>query len=149
MWRYPDGTFKRNPPAKMTIGNVAGVKFNTLTVEEQDELGYNEAQPAHKKEPFTTYETEWVKDGFIYIENIVSETVDEVAKADFERRERIQEIEAELSMLDLYVPRSVEDQIDNEDCPVLLEHLTEWNQDRLSKKTELRTELSFLSDTDS
>jgi hypothetical protein len=54
--------------------------FADLTPAQRDELGYNEAMPL-KREPFTTYVTEWVKGGdLIYRETEVSAVVDEAAR---------------------------------------------------------------------
>lgn len=83
MWRYPDNTFKHSPPSTVEKSGYI-VKFNSLTREEKDALGYNEAVPL-KREPFTTYEMEWIKgDDLIYREEVVLSVVDEVARAESE-----------------------------------------------------------------
>jgi hypothetical protein len=54
--------------------------FADLTPAQRDELGYNEAVPL-KREPFTTYVTEWVKGGdLVYRETATSQDVDETAR---------------------------------------------------------------------
>ncbi|WP_285906770.1 tail fiber assembly protein [Pseudodesulfovibrio pelocollis] len=78
MYRYPDGTIKRRLPNKITDGDV--VRWSKdMTVEQLDALGYNEAIPI-QRQPFTTYTTEWVKDGLVYREQIVTAVVDEEAR---------------------------------------------------------------------
>lgn len=71
MIRNTSGLFTINPPATVTYNGYV-VPFTELTREEWDELGYNEAVPL-KREPFTTYETRWVKGGdLIYREEATS-----------------------------------------------------------------------------
>jgi hypothetical protein len=83
MYRYPDGTFKLNAPAKLAFAGFVR-KFADLTREQQDGIGYNEAVPA-TREPFTTCITEWTKGAdLIYREEITSAVVDEAAKAEYE-----------------------------------------------------------------
>lgn len=80
MWRYPDGTFKQRYPTTVTFGSSSGVRFFDLTRSQQDEIGYNEAIPL-AREPFSTYETQWVKGSdLIYREEEVSCVVDQEAK---------------------------------------------------------------------
>lgn len=124
----------------------SSVLLKTLGREAKDAIGYNEYFPAEKGAPFTTYETHLEKGSdFIVREIIDSKVVDEVAKTAHEKQVRISDIENELAELDAFVPRSVEDQIESPDCPVLLEHLTTWNQGRLARKQELRAELASLT----
>ena len=79
MWRYPDGTFCQNAPARVECDGYVH-KFGDLTTAERDGIGYNEAIPL-VREPYTTYETEWTKgDDLIYRETVVSAVVDEAAK---------------------------------------------------------------------
>lgn len=81
MFRHNNGQFRQTPPATVEHDGYRR-KFADLTREQWDELGYNEAVPV-KREPFTTYETRWVKgDDLIYREEIVGAVVDEVAKAE-------------------------------------------------------------------
>jgi hypothetical protein len=55
-------------------------KFEDLTPEQLDGIGYNKAVPLNR-EPFTTYETAWVKgDDLVYRETIIISTVDLEAK---------------------------------------------------------------------
>lgn len=76
MFRYPDGSYRVSAPAKVEFEGYIR-NFADLTRAEWDELGYNEAV-AVQREPFTTYETEWVKgDDFVYREIVVSSIVDE------------------------------------------------------------------------
>ncbi|ADU61362.1 MAG: phage tail assembly chaperone [Pseudodesulfovibrio sp.] len=78
MWRYPDGTFKRRLALKVAMaGAIHAAK--DLTREQLDTLGYNEAIPV-VREPYTTYETQWVKDGLVYLETVVTAVVDEAAR---------------------------------------------------------------------
>jgi hypothetical protein len=79
MWRYPDGTVRLRPPARVEYDGYIR-KFADLTPAQRDEIGYNEAVPI-KREPFTTYETEWVKgDDLVYRETAVTAVVDEAAR---------------------------------------------------------------------
>jgi len=79
MFRHSDGTFKINPPAKVEYKGFER-KFHSLSREQWDEIGYNEAILL-KREPFTTNRTQWVKgDDLIYREEIVETVVDEAAK---------------------------------------------------------------------
>lgn len=79
MWRYPDGeTFKKRLPNKITDGVV--VRWpKDLSIEQLDALGYNEAIPM-QREQFTTYTTQWVRDGLVYREQVVTAVVDEAAR---------------------------------------------------------------------
>ena len=79
MYRYPDGTFRQSPPARVEYDGYIR-NFADLTPEQRDELGYNEAVPL-KRAPFTTYETEWIKgEDLVYRETAVSAVVDEAAR---------------------------------------------------------------------
>ncbi|MDD3311305.1 tail fiber assembly protein [Pseudodesulfovibrio sp.] len=79
MFRYPDETFKTNPPAKAVLDGCWRT-FADLTREQWDGLGYNEAVPA-VREPYTTYETAWAKgEDLIYRETVVTAVVDEEAR---------------------------------------------------------------------
>lgn len=79
MYRYPDGTFRQTLPARVTDNGVVRMTRD-LTAGQLDELGYNEAVPV-RREPHTDYTTEWVKDGLVYREQIVTAVVDEAARA--------------------------------------------------------------------
>lgn len=79
MWRYNNGQFRQTPPATVKFDGYI-VPFADLTREQLDALGYNEAVPV-KREPFTSYETRWVKgDDLIYREEVVAITVDGAAQ---------------------------------------------------------------------
>lgn len=79
MWRYPDGTYKTNPPAHVALDGFRR-KFLDLTTEEQDSIGYNQAVPA-AREPYTAAVTTWEKgEDLIYREIVASATVDTAAK---------------------------------------------------------------------
>jgi hypothetical protein len=79
MFRYPDGTTRQTPPARVEYGGYIR-NFADLTPTQRDELGYNEAVPL-KREPFTTYTIEWVKGGdLIYRKTEISAVVDEAAR---------------------------------------------------------------------
>lgn len=79
MWKYPDGTMRLTPPARVELDGLIR-RFNDLTPEERDRLGFDEAVPV-RREPFTAYETRWVKGGdLIFREEIVSAVVDEAAR---------------------------------------------------------------------
>lgn len=81
MFRHPDGVFRVDYPARIVFDGVKR-KFNDLTAEQLDVVGYNEAMPI-ERERFTTYATQWVKgDDLILREVIVSAVVDEEAKAE-------------------------------------------------------------------
>lgn len=93
MWKYPDGTFRQNPPARVEHAGYIR-NFADLTRAERDGIGYNEAVPI-RREPFTAYETEWTKDAdLVYRETVISAVVDEAArdeaKADAIRSDRDQ-----------------------------------------------------------
>lgn len=91
MFRYSDGTYRQNPPAKVEHNGLIR-KFSDLSREQWDGLGYNEAVPIDR-EPFTTYETEWCKnDDLIFRENIITATVDEATKQDAVRKTKQREI---------------------------------------------------------
>lgn len=142
MFKYPDNTYKQKLPSFIEVG---GVKQNTAgwSASDWDVHGYNEAIPV-KREAFTTYTTEWQKDADLILREVVlSAVVDEVAKAAFEAAARKEEILAELSALDLYLPRAIEELIEGT-SPVLKEHLSSFNQDRFDTKQALRTELASL-----
>ncbi len=80
MFRYNNGQFKQTPPATVEYQGFMRT-FSDLTREQWDELGYNEAILA-KREPFTTYTTQWVKgNDLIYREEILTTTMDESAQA--------------------------------------------------------------------
>ncbi|XXJ19844.1 tail fiber assembly protein [Desulfovibrio caledoniensis] len=79
MWKYPDGTYRQNPPARVEYAGYIR-DFADLTRAERDELGYNEAMPL-KRDPFTVYETEWTKgEDLVYREVAVSAVVDGAAR---------------------------------------------------------------------
>ena len=81
MFRHNNGQFKVTPPATVVFNGFTR-NFSDLNREEWDEIGYNEAIQI-KREPFTTYETQWKKgDDLIYREEIVSMTTDEVAQVE-------------------------------------------------------------------
>lgn len=81
MFRYPDGTYRQNGPAKVELNGFRR-RFGDLTREEMDGLGYNEAVPL-AREPYTTYETTWEKgEDLIYREVVVGVVVDDVARAE-------------------------------------------------------------------
>jgi len=81
MYRYPDGTYRQSPPARVEYSGYVR-NFADLTPAERDELGYNEAVPL-KREPYTAYETEWVKGvDLIYREGVTSAVVDEAARGE-------------------------------------------------------------------
>ena len=83
MHRYPDGTFKRTPPARVEYQGYIR-RFADLTAEQRDEIGFNEAVPI-TREPFTTYETTWAKgEDLIYRETVTSAVVDETARFEAE-----------------------------------------------------------------
>jgi hypothetical protein len=76
MWRYRDNTFKQKLPRCIDLDGFSYATAD-LTREQWDTAGYNEAIPV-KREPFTSYETKWVKgDDLIYREEAVSATLDE------------------------------------------------------------------------
>lgn len=83
MFRYND-QLKQIAPAEVVYGGFRR-KFCDLSREQWDEIGWNEAIPL-KRDPFTLYETQWVKGGLIYREEIVTATVDEAAKAEHEAK---------------------------------------------------------------
>jgi soluble lytic murein transglycosylase-like protein len=58
-------------------------------------LGYYQAEPLTRV-AYTTYETEWVLDGLIYVETVVSETVDTDART----AAQVAGIDAALAALD-------------------------------------------------
>ena len=79
MWKYPDGTYKITPPARVELDGYV-YPFASLSTEQLDAAGYNEAVPL-TREPYTTHETEWAKgDDLIYREEIVTAVVDEAAR---------------------------------------------------------------------
>lgn len=81
MWKFPDGSFRVNPPKQIVVNDVVRT-FADLTREELDAQGYNEAVPL-RREPYTTYETQWERgEDLIYREAVVSEVVDEAAKSE-------------------------------------------------------------------
>lgn len=78
MWRHPDGTFRQTLPPKVTMaGAVHAAK--DLTADQLDGLGFNEAIPV-ARQPHTVYTTEWVKDGLVCRERIVTAVVDAGAR---------------------------------------------------------------------
>ena len=80
MFRYNSGQFRVIPPATVVMDGFRR-NFAELTREQQDALGYNEAVPV-RRDPFTTYRTQWVKgEDLIYREEVVTATVDEEARA--------------------------------------------------------------------
>jgi len=91
MFRYPDGTFKVSSPAKVEYQGY-NRRFHSLTREQWDEIGYNEATPV-KREPFTTSRTTWDKgEDLIYRETVVESVVDEAAKYENLKATRQREI---------------------------------------------------------
>ena len=81
MYRYPDGTYRQSPPARVEYNGYLR-NFADLTPAERDELGYNEAVQV-TREPYTAYETEWVKGvDLVYREAVVSQVVDEAARGE-------------------------------------------------------------------
>jgi hypothetical protein len=73
MWKYPDGTYKITPPARVD-------PFTSLSTQQLDAAGYNEAILL-RREPFTAYTTEWAKgEDLIYREEIITAVVDEAAR---------------------------------------------------------------------
>lgn len=91
MFRYPDGTFRQTPPARVEYDGFVR-EFRDLDREQWDELGYNEAVPL-VRERHTTYETSWSKgEDSVYREEPVSITVDEPARFDEAREAKQQEI---------------------------------------------------------
>lgn len=99
MWRYTDNTFRQTPPATVEQDGYI-IPFADLTREQLDALGYNEAVSV-KREPFTTYETRWVKDDdLIYREEVIAATVDGVAKTEAAARKVRQERNTRLAASD-------------------------------------------------
>nr|WP_321513433.1 hypothetical protein [uncultured Pseudodesulfovibrio sp.] len=91
MFRYFDGTYRQNPPARVEHNGLIR-KFADLTREQWNELGYNEAVPIDR-EPFTSYETRWSKsEDLLFREVVVSATVDDAAMLDAARKAKQQEI---------------------------------------------------------
>ncbi|WP_018125161.1 hypothetical protein [Desulfovibrio oxyclinae] len=81
MWRYPDNTFRQTPPAQVVQGGSVR-RFADLTREERAALGYHEARTL-RREPFTSYVTEWLLgEDLILREQIVEAVVDEAARLD-------------------------------------------------------------------
>ncbi|WP_272701541.1 tail fiber assembly protein [Desulfovibrio sp. Fe33] len=79
MWRYPDGTFRLNAPARLEQYGMIR-PFSGLTREELNELGYNEALPL-KRDPYTVYVTAWIRgEDLVFRETAVSAVVDEAAR---------------------------------------------------------------------
>ena len=79
MFRYDNGQFKTTPPATVVLDGFRR-NFAELTREQWDGLGYNEAVPV-RRDPFTTYETRWVKgEDLIYREEVVAAIVDGEAR---------------------------------------------------------------------
>jgi|GEM_PF-1074291 len=96
MWRYPDNTFRQTPPAQVVQGGSVR-RFADLTREERATLGYHEARPL-RREPFTSYVTEWLLgEDLILREQIVEAVVDEAARREHQtngiRKERDRRIE--------------------------------------------------------
>lgn len=79
MWKCSDGTFRNTPPARVELDGFMH-RFAELTREERDRAGFNEAVPL-RREPFTVYETRWVRGGdLICREEVVSAVLDEAAR---------------------------------------------------------------------
>jgi hypothetical protein len=79
MWKHPDGTYRQNPPTRVEYAGYIR-EFADLTRSERDEIGFNEAMPL-RREPFTAYQTEWVKgEDLVCREVAVSAVVDEAAR---------------------------------------------------------------------
>lgn len=112
MWKYPDGTFRQNPPARVEYAGYIR-DFADLTPAQRDELGYNEAVPL-KREPYTTYETKWELDGLVYKETIVSATVDSSAKLSNDIAEIEKKYAAKLAALDASLINALWSDGDNE-----------------------------------
>jgi hypothetical protein len=96
MWRYPDNTFRQTPPAQVVQGGSVR-RFADLTREQRAALGYHEAQLL-RREPFTSYVTEWrMGEDLILREQIVEAVVDEAARREHQangiRKERDRRIE--------------------------------------------------------
>lgn len=120
MFRYPDGTYKANAPARVEYNGYTR-HFADLTREQWDEIGYNEAMPL-KREPFTTYETQWVKgDDLVYREKVVSSVVDEAAKTETQAAEVRAERDHKLT---------VTDWMQLADCPLTTEQKNAWTEYR-------------------
>jgi len=99
MFRFNNGQFSVNPPAVVVY---QGYKHNfvDLTREQWDEIGYNEAVPV-KREPFTNYETQWVKgDDLVYREESVSVVVDDISKVEDARMAAREKRDARLAATD-------------------------------------------------
>jgi len=91
MFRYSDGTYRQNPPARVEHNGLVR-NFTDLSREQWDELGYNEAVPLDR-ESFTTYETKWSKgNDFFYREEVVAASVDEAAQFEAARKAKQHEI---------------------------------------------------------
>lgn len=92
-----DGLVQR--PTKVVI-NSFWRRFDDLSSEELDSIGWNAAVPL-TREPFTTYGTRWVKgDDLIYREESVTAVVDEEAKAEAEAAAVRTERDARLTSCD-------------------------------------------------
>ncbi|WP_319582950.1 tail fiber assembly protein [uncultured Pseudodesulfovibrio sp.] len=79
MWKYPDGTCRQNPPARVQYAGYIR-NFADLSPAERDEIGFNEAMPC-RREPFTVYETKWTKgEDLVFRETAISTVVDETAR---------------------------------------------------------------------
>jgi hypothetical protein len=76
MYIYPDGSFHADlPPVVTQDGIKRGGEH--LAPAEWDKLGYNKVEML-KREPFTTYRTQYVKgDDFVYRERVVSKVAKE------------------------------------------------------------------------
>jgi len=71
MYIYPDGSFHADLPPVVTQNGIRR-GGDSLTPEEWDKLGYNKVEML-KREPFTTYRTQYVKGkDCVYREKIVS-----------------------------------------------------------------------------
>lgn len=71
MYRYPDGSIHASLPRFVEMDDQLR-PASQLSAEDLADLGYHEAVPL-TREPYRTYETEWVLDGLVYREEIVSE----------------------------------------------------------------------------
>lgn len=84
MFRY-NNQFKQSPPSLVQFDGF-NCKFFDLTREQWDKLGWNEAIPI-QREPFTNYETHWIKGkDLIYREEVLSAVENQDAKAEHAAR---------------------------------------------------------------
>lgn len=84
MWKY-EQKLMVNPPSTVVVDGFRRAFVDVLTQAGGrgvlDGLGYNEAVPC-EREPFTEYETRWVKgEDLVFREEVVSVVVDEAARS--------------------------------------------------------------------